>query len=49
MIITWHMLGLIGGLCGKIQLKSDKVLQSYIIKTIMGLKMLIHTTTRLKC
>ena len=37
MIIKWHMLVLIGDLCGKIQLKSDQVLQSYIIKTIMGL------------
>ena len=33
MIITWDMLGLIGDFCGKIQLNSDKVRQSYIIKT----------------
>ena len=39
MIITWDMLGLIGDYCGKIQLNSDKVRQSYIIKTkIMGLR-----------
>ena len=36
MIITWDMLGLIGDYCGKIQLNSDKVQQSYIIKTKMG-------------
>ena len=33
MIITWGMLGLIGDYCGKIQLDSDKVRQSYNIKT----------------
>ena len=33
MIITWDMLGLIGDYCGKIQLNSDKVRPSYIIKT----------------
>ena len=33
MIITWDMLGLIGDYCGKIQLNSDKVWHSYIIKT----------------
>ena len=38
MIITWDMLGLIGDHCGKIQLNSDKVRQSYIIKTKMGLR-----------
>ena len=38
MIITWDMLGLIGDCCGKIQLNSDKVRQSYIIKTNMGLR-----------
>ena len=38
MIITWDMLGLIGDYCGKIQLNSDKVQQSYIIKTKMGLR-----------
>ena len=38
MIITWDMLGLIGDYCGKIQLNSDKVRQSYIIKTKMGLR-----------
>ena len=38
MIITWDMLGLIGDYCGKIQLKSDEVRQSYIIKTIMGIR-----------
>ena len=32
MIITWDMY------CGKIQLNSDKVQQSYIIKTKMGLR-----------
>ena len=37
-IITWDMLGLIGDYCGKIQLKSDKVRRSYIIKTKMGLR-----------
>ena len=37
MIITWGMLGLIGDYCGKIQLNSDKVRQSYIIKTKWGL------------
>ena len=39
MIITWgtSMLGLIGDYCGKIQLNSDKVRQSYIIKTKWGL------------
>ena len=35
MIITWGILGLIG--CGKIQLDSGKVRQSYIIKTKWGL------------
>ena len=38
MIITWDMLGLIGDYCGKIQLNSDKVRQSYIIKTQTLLK-----------
>ena len=38
MIIRWDMLGLIGDYCGKIQLNSDKVWQSYIIKTKMGLR-----------
>ena len=38
MIIKWDMLGLIGDSCGKIQLNSDKVRQSYIIKTEMGLR-----------
>ena len=38
MIITWDMLGLIGDYCGKIQLNSDKVQLSYIIKTKMGLR-----------
>ena len=38
MIITWDMLGLIGDYCGKIQLNSDKVRQSYIIKTKIGLR-----------
>ena len=37
MIITWGMLGLIGDYCGKIQLNSDKVRQSYTIKTKWGL------------
>ena len=37
MIITWSMLGLIGDYCGKIQLNSDKVRQSYIINTKWGL------------
>ena len=37
MIITWDMLGLIGDYCGKIQLNSGKVRQSYIIKTKWGL------------
>ena len=37
MIITRDMLGLIGDYCGKIQLNSDKVWQSYIIKTKWGL------------
>ena len=37
MIITWDMLGLIDNYCGKIQLNSDKVRQSYIIKTKWGL------------
>ena len=37
MIITWDILGLIGDFCGKIQLNSDKVRQSYIIKTKWGL------------
>ena len=37
MIITWDMLGLIGDYCGKIQLNSDKVRLSYIIKTKWGL------------
>ena len=37
MIITWDMFGLIGDYCGKIQLNSDKVRQSYIIKTKWGL------------
>ena len=36
MIITWDTLGLVGDYCGKIQLNSDKVRQSYIIKTKMG-------------
>ena len=39
MIITWDMLGLIGDYCGKIQLNSDKVRQSYIIKTKLGLRL----------
>ena len=38
MIITWDMLGLIGDYCDTIQLSSDKVRQSYIIKTKMGLR-----------
>ena len=38
MIIMWDMYGLIGDYCGKIQLNSDKVRQSYIIKTKMGLR-----------
>ena len=38
MIITWDMLGLIGDYCGKIQLNADKVRQSFIIKTKMGLR-----------
>ena len=38
MTITWDMLGLIGDYCGKIQLNSEKVRQSFIIKTIMGLR-----------
>ena len=38
MIITWDMLGLISDYCGKIQFNSDKVQQSYIIKTKMGLR-----------
>ena len=38
MIITWDMLRLIGDYCGKIQLNSYKVRQSYIIKTKMGLR-----------
>ena len=46
MIITWDMLGLIGDYCGKIQLNSDKVRQSYIIKTKNGIKILINTSTR---
>ena len=37
MIITWDMLGLIGDYCGKIQLNSNKVRQSYIINTKWGL------------
>ena len=37
MIITWDMLSMIGDYCGKIQLNSDKVRQSYIIKTKWGL------------
>ena len=37
MIITWDMLGLIGDHCGMIQLNSDKVRQTYIIKTKWGL------------
>ena len=37
MIITWDMLGLIGDHCGMIQLNSDKVRQTYIIKTKLGL------------
>ena len=37
MIITLCMLGLIGDYCSKIQLNSDKVRQSYIIKTKWGL------------
>ena len=45
MIITWDMLGLIGDYCGKIQLNSDKVRQSYIIKTKMRLRYLINTLT----
>ena len=40
MIITWDILGLIGDYCGKIQLNSDKVQQSYIIKTKIGLRYL---------
>ena len=35
--LQWDMLGLIGDYCGKIQLNSDKVRQSYIIKTKWGL------------
>ena len=38
MNITWDMLGLISDYSGKIQLNSDKVRQSYIIKTKMGLR-----------
>ena len=38
MIITWDMLGLVGDYCGKIQLNSDKVRQSYIIKIEMRLR-----------
>ena len=38
MIITWDMLDLIGDYCGKIQLNSEKVRQSYIIKTKMGFR-----------
>ena len=38
MIITWDMFGLIDDYCGKIQLNLDKVRQSYIIKTKMGLR-----------
>ena len=41
-IITWDMLGLIGDYCDKIQLNSDKVRQSYIIKTKMGLRYWWH-------
>ena len=37
MIITRDMLGLIGDYCGKIQLNSDNVRQSFIIKTKCGL------------
>ena len=42
MIITWGMLGLIGDYCGKIQLNSDKVRQSYIIKTKWGFRYRQH-------
>ena len=35
MIVAWDMLGLIGDYCGKIQSNSDKVRQSYVIKTKM--------------
>ena len=46
MIVVWDMLGLIGDYYGKIQLNSDKVRQSYIIKTKIKqnefLKMLLH-------
>ena len=38
MIITLDMLGLIGDYCGKIQLNSDIVRQSYSIKTKMRLR-----------
>ena len=38
MIITWDTLGLIGDYCGKVQLNSDKVRQSHIIKIKMGLR-----------
>ena len=37
MIMTWDKLGLIGDYCGKIQSNSDKVRQSYIVKTKWGL------------
>ena len=49
MIITWDMLGLIGDYCDKIQLNSDKVRQSCIIKKKKKkyvIKILINTTTR---
>ena len=50
MIITRDMLGLIGDYCGKIQLNSDKVRQSYIIKKKKKkkreIKILINTLTR---
>ena len=46
LIVAWDMLGLIGDYCGKIQLNSDKVRQSYIIKTKIKqnnfFKMLFH-------
>ena len=45
MIITFDMLGLIGDYCGKIQLNSDKVRQSYIIETKNDIKILINTST----
>ena len=37
MIFPWDILGLICDYSGKIQLNSDKVWQSYIIKTKWGL------------